>query len=53
VRGAADQELDEKAKQANPGDSSMQPDEVAAPRVGKPKPDDLLGQSLVLRQTLK
>jgi hypothetical protein len=26
----------------------MQPDEAAAPRVGKPKPDDLLGQSLVL-----
>jgi hypothetical protein len=25
----------------------MQPDEVAAPRVGQPKPDDLLGQSLV------
>jgi hypothetical protein len=26
----------------------MQPDEVAAPRIGKPKPDDLLGQSLTL-----
>jgi hypothetical protein len=25
----------------------MQPDEVAAPRIGQPKPDDLLGQSLV------
>jgi cysteine desulfurase len=36
-----------RAKQANPRDSSMQPDEVTAPRVGKPKPDDLLGQSLV------
>jgi energy-coupling factor transporter ATP-binding protein EcfA2 len=35
-----------RAKQANPRDSSMQPDEVAAPRIGKPKPDDLLGQSL-------
>jgi hypothetical protein len=31
----------------------MQPDEVAAPRIGKPKPDDLLGQSLVFCQQLE